>query len=95
MGSSSWECVILDIQTGIMDANNLKYLKKLIKLMKSEGVLSLKQQDLDIQLTPSALTSVEPTSEGHEPTPAQSTYTEEDALFWSSTGIGAENPPTQ
>lgn len=79
-----------------MDANNLKYLKKLIKLMKSEGVLSLKQQDLDIQLAPQFL-SYDPTSATSESTaaPAQSPYTEEDALFWSSTGVGAENPPTQ
>lgn len=68
----------------------LKKIKKLTLFMKKEGILHLKQGDIELQLSPAAinetksLTSDAPIVEENKPT-------DMDVLFWSSPGnIGEE-----
>lgn len=66
--------------------DNLAKVKKLIKLMKKEGILSLKQGDIELSLHPSALDQQGPDL-SDAPTEAEPTqYTEDQILNWSSPG---------
>lgn len=77
-----------------MDVKITKDLDKLVRWARKNGVTSLKNGDFSIELAPSALF---PESEykkkkaiDNDPIITESTYTEEDALFWSSTSIPEE-----
>jgi len=75
----------------------IKDLKKLIKLCRIEGVTALKMGDIEFHLTPAAPDRVRP---GHKPTTpklddkgpkVEGEMTDEELLFWSSTTPGMEN----
>jgi 5'-3' exonuclease len=70
--------------------DQFKQIKKLIKLMRSEGVTSLKASGVEIQLGPKQTTSkVTKAQDTPDATPAPM-YTDEQTLFWSAQGLDNE-----
>ncbi len=65
-----------------------KTIKKLIKLMQKEGVLKLKTQEIELELSPKAATPVLKTKlEVESPEPKSQQYSEEQILMWSAPGF--------
>lgn len=69
----------------------LKKLKKLIKLMRSEGVLELKQGDLVISLSTNSLFPKKTEIVTDDNPAIESQYTDEDLIDWSSNTAGLES----
>lgn len=75
-------------------SKNTKELVKLIDLLRKKGVTRLKSGDLELELSPSALfpeSAYKKNKEIEAETVVETTYTPEDALYWSSAGIGETN----
>lgn len=78
-----------------MDADHKK-LKKLVKFMREQGVLTLKMDGIELNLAPQAILPDKPTrdsdTETESPAPQ---FSEADALFWSSPGFVPTDEVTQ
>ena len=72
-------------------SEELKQIRKLIKMMKKEGVLCLKHKETQISLSPQSLFKSEEEKTPEEKPSAEQAevrqYTEEDILFWSAPGF--------
>lgn len=75
---------------------DLKKMKKLAKMMREQGILVYKTAEIELQLSPKLAFPVEQStpkasSEADPATPTEdSSYTEEEILFWSSPGLTPE-----
>jgi hypothetical protein len=66
-------------------------IKKLVDFLRKQGVSHLKSGEFEISLSPSALFPQKPAKESQsDHIPTEGTFSEEDALFWSSAGIPEE-----
>jgi hypothetical protein len=75
--------------------SDVKKLKKLILLMRKQGVLSLKASPFEITLSPLALQVTDEVKTPAQPSDTDPTidvpsYSEDDLLFWSAPGIPQE-----
>jgi hypothetical protein len=83
-------------------AIDIKNLKKVIKLMRKEGVLELKTPEIEMKLTPDAIeplareTPISQTTDSSNENEIPA-YSDLDTLFWSSPGYVPEdsNQPSQ
>jgi hypothetical protein len=69
---------------------DLKKLRKLVKFMQKEGVLTLKMSEIELQLSQAAILPLETAPDAPSPSadaPQDPEYTEEELLFWSSPGL--------
>lgn len=70
---------------------DLKKIKKLIKLMRTEGVLALKQGEIELSLSPAALFPKDrQDSESTENATQGTPYTEDDLINWSNINANIE-----
>lgn len=70
---------------------DLKKLKKLVLFCRKNGVLSLKQGEIEISLSPAAMEPESVTPQTTEPdAPLKPEYAAEDMLFWSAPGFPEE-----
>lgn len=72
------------------DAKKLKNIKKLVAFMRKAGVLSIKQADIEINLSPQAILlneEIAPPIPDNAPIEDDFKSSPEDALFWSSPGF--------
>jgi hypothetical protein len=75
-----------------MDLPDTKKLAKFIKLMRKEGVNHLKCGDFELSLDHTALFPQKPIKESQsDHIPVENSFTEDDALYWSSAGIPEAN----
>ncbi len=78
-----------------MDAD-LKKIKKLVTFMRKQGVLTLKQADIELSLSPASLQmdfdDHMPKVETINESELKSPYDETDMLFWSAPGLNDEVP---
>lgn len=70
---------------------DLKTLNKLIKTMRKQGVLTLEHDGFKLSIAHEFLSQPKSTSDSDDKPDTPPTYTEQDALFWSSTGIGEQD----
>jgi hypothetical protein len=69
-----------------------KELKKLVAFLRKEGISHLKSGDFEMSLSAAALFPKKPGKEKPtENVPVEGEYSPEDALFWSSAGLGGGN----
>jgi hypothetical protein len=82
---------------------DLKELKAIVKIMRNEGVLSLKTADIDLQLSPEALFPVKKAVEAVSEEAAADPYadfpagmlTPEQLAFYSAGGDPSDDPENQ
>lgn len=58
-------------------------LKKLLKVCRANGVLSIKMEGIELQLSDSS-----PKSRAKNPQSPKEKYSDDDTLFWSSPAVG-------
>jgi hypothetical protein len=68
-----------------MDAD-LRKVKKLVAFMRKEGVLTLKQGDIELSLSPMAILHEPAVQSKESESIPEVKYSDDDVLFWSSPG---------
>lgn len=70
--------------------NDFKKMKKLIKMMRNEGVLHMKQGEIEISLSPGALFPKNDVSSSNDSINVQTDFTDDALIDWSNIAAGIE-----
>jgi len=70
--------------------NDFKKMKKLIKMMRNEGVLHMKQDEIEISLSPGALFPKNDVSNSNDSINVQTDFTDDALIDWSNIAAGIE-----